>query len=271
MNRGHRLARPLAAIALAAALCAGAAALRGQESPAPASAMALAWKMIADPARARDDVAALAAQTVPLAPDQADRVRQLGREYALEKARLLRELRTTYTGKVREVLDEAQRARYDEVVAALEELSHAEAAARESFAGVLGLDPAQADEVPILGASVAARARLLGIDGATADRIARLREEAYDAERKALMGALDPSRWDDMEEWRQHRKQYEGAAQEAREQYQRQLAELLSPEQLERMKNFETAEEQYRQAIQQARRRAYERLYAALRPAAGGE
>lgn len=236
--------------------------------------MALTWKLIADASGvadaggARQDAGALAIQALNLPPDQADRVRALSRRQAEEQARLLRELRRTYAGKVRETLSDAQRPRYDAVLGALDELADAEAAARDAFVKAAALSPEQAAALPDIYVPTSDLAQFLAVDEPTRARLAALQAEADAAQEKALLEGLDTSKWQDVEAWRKHREQYAQAQQQAREQYEKQVAALLSPDQAERLKALEPAAGQYRQALSDARRRAYEKLYPALLPAA---
>jgi len=269
MHPRHNLIQWAPAALAATALCVATLGLRGQEAPSPqAQAMALTWKLIADAGGARQDAGALAIQALSLPADQADRVRALGRKQAEERARLLRELGRTYAGKVRETLDDARRPRYDAVLAALDELADAEAAARDAFVKAAALTPEQAAALPDAYVPTSDLAQFMAVDEPTRARIAALQAEADAAQEKALLEGLDTSKWQDVETWRKHREQYARAQQQARDQYEKQIAALLPPEQAERLKALEPAAERYRQALSDARRRAYEKLYPALLPAA---
>jgi hypothetical protein len=268
MNARPSIPRWLPA-ALAAALCLGALALHGQEAPSPqARAMALTWKLSADPDAARQDASAIALQAFDLPADQAGRVRDLGRQQEEEKARLLRELGKTYAGKVRDALPDAQRAPYDAVLAALDELADAEAAARDAFVKAAGLTTDQAAALPAGYIPTSDLLRYLAVDDAARARVARLQADADAAQEKALLEGLDTSKWQDVETWRKHRADYAQAQQQARELYEKQLADALPADQVEKLKALETAAEQYRQALDDARRKAYEKLYPALLPPA---
>ncbi len=268
MHTPPRLTRWLPA-ALAAALCLGAVAMRGQEAPSPqARAMALTWKLIADADAARDDAGALALEAFDLPADQAGRLRDLSRQQAAEKARLLRELGKTYAGKVRDELDEPRRKRYDAVLAAVDDLADAESAARDAFIKSAGLGPEQADALPPGYVPTSDLTRYLDVDDAARARVASIQAEADAASEKALLEGLDTSKWQDVETWRQHREAYAQAQKQAQDRYVEQLAGVLSPDQVEKLKALETAAEQYRQALDEARQKAYQELYPALQPPA---
>ncbi len=274
MHIRHRLIRWLPA-ALAAALCLWTAAMRGQEAasqretPSPqARAMALTWKLIADADATRDDAGALALQAFDLPADRAAQVRDLSRQQAAEKARLLRELGKTYAGKVREQLGDADRARYDAVLSALDGLADAETAARDAFIRSAGLTPEQADALPAGYVPTSDLARYLDVDVATRARVAAIQADADAVQEKALLEGLDTSKWQDVETWRKHREAYAGAQKQAREQYDKQLAAVLSADQAAKLKALETSAEQYRKSLDDARRKAYAQLYPALLPPA---
>lgn len=274
MHTRHRLTRWLPA-ALAAALCLWAAAMRAQEAPSrqgaaspQAHAMALTWKLTADADAARDEAAALALQAFDLPADRAARVRALSRQQAAERARLLRELGKAYAGKVRKQLDDAERTRYDAVLAALGGLSDAESAARDAFVKSANLTPEQADTLPAGYVPTSDLTRYLDVDAATRARVRTIQADADAVQEKALLGGLDTSKWQDVETWRKHREAYAQAQKQAREQYDKQLAGVLSADQVAKLKALETAAEQYRKALDDARQKAYGQLYPALLPPA---
>ena len=269
MHSRHALIRWLPAALAAGVFIVAGLGLRGQEAPSPqAHAMALTWKLIAESPAGADDVSTLATDALGLSGEQADRVRALGRQQAEERVRLLRELRLTYAGKVREALDDAQRPRFDAVLSALDELSGAEAAARDAFTKAAALTPEQTAALPGSYVPTSDLTQFLGVDEPTRARILALQAEADAAQEKALLEGLDTSKWQDVETWRKHREQYAQAQQQARDQYEKGIAALLPAEQAERLKALDSAAEHYRQALADARRRAYEKLYAALLPAA---
>jgi hypothetical protein len=266
MHTGQHLLRWVPP-ALAAALLLGAVALRAGEAPSPqARAMVLTWKLIANVSDARQDAGALALEAFDLTADQAAAVRDLGRQQAEEKARLLAELAKKYAGKVREALDEAQKTRYDAVLAALDGLADAESTARDAFVKAAGLSPEQAAALPSGYVPTSDLARYLDVDEPTRARLAALQAESDAAQEKALLGGLDTSKWQDVETWRQHREDFAKAQQQARDQYQKGLAAALPPDQVKKLNALETAADQYRQALDDARQKAYQALYAALLP-----
>ncbi len=230
--------------------------------------MALTWKLIADADAARDDACALALQAFDLPADRAARVRDLSRQQAAERARLLRELGKTYAGKVRGQLDDADRTRYDTVLAALDSLADAETAARDAFVKSAGLTPEQADALPAGYVPTSDLTRYLGVDDATRARVRTIQADADAVQEKALLGGLDTSKWQDVETWRKHREAYAQAQKQARDQYDKQLAGVLSADQVAKLKALETAAEQYRKALDDARQKAYGQLYPALLPPA---
>jgi hypothetical protein len=254
-------------IALAAALCLGAVAPRPSEAPSPqARAMALTWKLIANVDDARQDPGALALAAFEPPPDQAGRLRELGRQQAAEKARLLEQLSNVYAGKVREALDDAQRARYDTVMAALAGLAGAESAARDSFIKAAGLTVDQADALPPGYVPTSDLTRYLDVDDAARDRVNQIQADADSAREKALIDGMDPSTWQDVESWRKHREAYALAQEQAQEDYDKQLATVLKPDQVKKLQALETAADQYRKSLDAARQDAYQKLYAALQP-----
>ncbi len=268
MHTRHRLTRWLPT-ALAAALCLGAVAMRGQEAPSPQTrAMALTWKLIADADAARDDAAVLALQAFDLPADRAGRVRSISRRQAAEKARLLRELGRTYAGKVREELDDSQRTRYDAVLAALDGLADAETAARDAFIKAADLTAEQADALPAGYVPTSDLTRYLDVDDAVRARVNDLWAQIDAAREKALIEGIDPSKWQDIETWRKHREAYSLALMQTQERFDSEVAKVLTPDQVAKLKTLEAAAEQYRQSLDDARQKAYRQLYPALLPPA---
>lgn len=257
----------LAAAGVAALAAPGGTPGANQPAPPPAPGGAMqAWQFIARFKEERHDVAGIAQQTLDLSAEQREELDQLARRKRQEEARLLEQLRKDYAQKVRDLLDETQRARYDAVMTALDELAEETTAAASDFLAAAGAEEEQHPLAPGERLSMADPTRFLDVDEATRRKLLRLRVRKHRALSDALRGMPRREELEDPAAWKTYREEYRELEQKAEQDYEAELGEILSEEQLKQFRKIEAAVEEYRERIQAAQRRAFEKIHEALTP-----
>ncbi|MFO7956861.1 MAG: hypothetical protein R6X33_07145 [Candidatus Brocadiia bacterium] len=255
----------LAAAGMAALAAPGGTPAANQPASAPAPGGAMqAWQFIARFKEERHDVTGIARQALDLSAEQRAELQRLARQKRKEEARLLEQLRKDYAQKVRDVLDEPQRARYDGVMSALDELAEETAAAASDFMEAVGADEEQHPLAPGERLSMADPTKFLDVDEATRRKLLRLRVRKHRTLSDALRGMPRREELEDPAAWKGYREKYRELERKAEQDYEAELKEILSEEQLERFRKVEAAVEEYRERIQAAQREAFEKIHGAL-------
>jgi len=244
----------------------GSLALRGQEAQGMRrqGAAGLAWQLIGAFEQQRGDTVGLAEGMLDLSTEQARLMGRLRHEQEEEKARLLDQLGSTYGDKVREALDEEQRQRYSDALAALSAMTAATDAARREFLSVTGVDPARLGHQGGRYVSTIDLTRFLDVSEEKRQRLQEIRAEMDQTLVNALRDRLDPGARSDPAAWQEHRRRYRAMQKQAEQEMHDKRKALLTDEELARLEKIESAALKYRQRLQEARRQAYEALNALL-------
>jgi len=263
--------RDLAIVVVLAAAGVGAFAAPGGEPAAnqptfpPASGSAMqAWQFIARFQKERRDVTGIARQALDLSSEQSAELDRLARQRRRDETRLLEQLRKDYAEKVRGMLEEPQRARYDAVMGALDELADETAEAARDFLEAVGADEEEHPLAPGERLSLADPTLFLDVDESTRRKLLRLRVRKHRSLSDALRRMPGREELKDPAAWQQYRDRYRELEREAEQDYEAELGEILPEKELEQFRRIETAVEEYRERFQAAQRRAFETIQQAL-------